>query len=325
MQSNASKSTYFPDLNFVIITGAILGLSSLLLAGIAHFFLDPEATWYVVAIFILEECCFFLAGLLCFRNWRYPSIISDRKIWLILGLGLVAQGIANVIFNYWDLVLGRDANVSLGDIFYVISYVLMVCALFFAVRFRGTSISFSQWLVVGFVGFIAIGLALATNTSSEEETYIFPQNTSQQVIVLDNVIETNYYETPKMDFISDEDTLNQDDNAPKWVIATERTLEPIIDVLNTSYVVADVLMLIMASMLLVTFWGGKFSQTWLATSFAALSFYIADIWYAYVANSTGEAATGFLIDSMWTISAIFFAISAAYEYDLSFKLKQRRS
>jgi peptidoglycan/LPS O-acetylase OafA/YrhL len=83
------------------------------------------------------------------------------------------------------------------------------------------------------------------------------------------------------------------DNSPAWVIATEEFLAPFASVVLLFYLVGDISLVVMATTLLLAFWGGRFSLSWRFIAAAALCFYIADF------------------------SACLFAIGAALEYDLS--------
>lgn len=315
MQSN------FPNLRLIIITFSVLFAIVLLLTLLFGLNFESSPFWYQVVISVVQFISYLLPSCICFRNWFYPRLISDRTIWLVLGFALLSMGLANLIFDYWYLGLKREPNASLGDLFYFTAYLSMICSLFLAVRFRGIDLELWQWGIVGFVGFIAIGLALATHNPNQQSFVPLPHN-SEQIIVLDNWQDyTHTY--PQVDLISTEKIVNQQDQGPAWAIAIETALEPIIDFLNTAYVISDVLILTMGSILLVNFWGGRFSQTWLFISLGSLTLYIADIWYAFIANSTGSAtlAQGF-IDVLSLLGGLLFGLGAAFEYELSLKLRK---
>lgn len=325
MQSKDNLSSYVPSLKLIINFSIAFIVINFLLVIIFGLDVETSPPWFFYANQFFLISSFFLASLACFRNWFYPRLISDRKIWLILGLGLLAQAIANIIFSYWQLELKRDPDASLADLFYIGAYLLMIISIFFAFRFRGTNLEFWQWGVVGFVSVMAIGLALATNPS-EDNVYLPPENymvkIPQEIVVSDYTQSISEISNSIQFVVDEEETEN--DNAPAWVIASETMVKPIIGLLNISYVIADVGMLIMSSILLVTFWGGRFSQTWLAVSMGTLFFYIADIWYAYAVNVIDVQPRG-LINCFWTLSGVCFMIAAAFEYDISFNLINRQS
>ena len=80
----------------------------------------------------------------------------------------------------------------------------------------------------------------------------------------------------------------------------------------------------MASMLLLAFWGGRFSLSWRFIALAAFSFYISDIWFNYATNYIQDYQTGALPEVFWIFSGCLVAIGAALEYDLSTRRQGRR-
>jgi hypothetical protein len=80
----------------------------------------------------------------------------------------------------------------------------------------------------------------------------------------------------------------------------------------------------MATMLLLAFWGGRFSLSWRCIAAAALCFYIADIWFNYAVTYIPGYETGALPEVFWVFSGCLFAIGAALEYDLSTRRQTRR-
>lgn len=112
--------------------------------------------------------------------------------------------------------------------------------------------------------------------------------------------------------------------APEWVLGVEEMLKPSAELTSLFYVVLDIILLVFSGTLVLTFWGGQFSRTWLAVTIPALLIYIADVRYAYVA-ARGNFETGGVLDTLWVFSAILFGIGAALEYDLSISLRCRRN
>jgi hypothetical protein len=88
----------------------------------AIFFGHNASNWYVIASYTCELSAFLVAACLSFRNYFHSQILSDQKIWLCLGSGTLSFFIGDVIFLYWEVILQRSPDVSLGDIFFVIFY-----------------------------------------------------------------------------------------------------------------------------------------------------------------------------------------------------------
>jgi hypothetical protein len=110
--------------------------------------------------------------------------------------------------------------------------------------------------------------------------------------------------------------------APGWVLAVEQILEPMVEALNLFYVIGDVLILVLAAAIVLTFWGGRFSQTWMAIGCGISSHYLADLRYAYIVTRS-DYATGGVVESFWTVSALLISVGAVLEYDLSNRSRHR--
>ncbi|KJH71770.1 hypothetical protein [Aliterella atlantica] len=106
-------------------------------------------------------------------------------------------------------------------------------------------------------------------------------------------------------------------NVPGWAAVLEESV-------SLFYTVADVLLLIIATMLLLTFWGGRFSQSWLAIALAVFSLYIGDVWFSYAQNHIENYQSGALLEVFWVFSGVLFAISAALEYEISSRSRREK-
>jgi hypothetical protein len=243
----------------------------------------------------LELSAFLSAGFLGLRNYLNPKILSDRMIWLCLGIGTLSFFIGDLIFLYWEVILERSPNITLGDIFFVNFYIFLIAGMSLAVTFRKVRLIPWQWVTIVIVALAATWLGWWTSYP--------PQDTSSELTttITEQITEVT---------------------APGWVIAVEQALEPIVEPLNLLYVAGDVVILILATTIVLTFWGGKFSRTWMAIGCAICSHYFADLRYAYIVTR-GNYSTGGIIECFWTVSALLFAIGAALEYDLSTRSRRR--
>ncbi|OKH23291.1 hypothetical protein NIES593_10700 [Hydrococcus rivularis NIES-593] len=289
---------FSPSFSSVVLIGTLWALLTVYLALAFGMPLpgDKVPRWYSIVSFILEEGAFLGASLLCLRNWRLPQIISDRNVWLFLGLGTLLYLIASLIFMYWEIGLERSPNVSLADPFYMVSYLLLLWGMFLALKSRGLNLKVWQWVVLAAVAASAIGFGWQIATPYDDDSA-----TLEQIFMA-----------------------SAGKEVPDWVLGIEKTLEPSIVILSWLYIVYDVLLLIMAATLWLNFWGGRFSRTWTLIALAALLLYIADMHFAYVATRT-DYETNSIIDTFWTLSAIFFGVGAAWEYEISTRSRRRRS
>jgi hypothetical protein len=304
-----SPSQFSPGFGVVVAIAIIWAMLTFYLALAFGLPLAEQTVpqWYLIVAYILEEGAFLGSAWLCLRNWRYPQLVSDRRIWLFLSLGASLYCLGNLCFFYWDVVLQRAPDVSLGDPFYVVSYLLFLTGMLFAVSSRGLYLKVWQWVALVIVAGGAIALAwLATNPPPRTQSY-------------ENLINagTNPYEivAATTNFLA----LTE---APIWVVAIEESLKPFVGIFSWLYLINDVLLVIMAAILLMNFWGGRFSQTWTLIALAALLLYIADIRYAYMV-ARGDYITNSIVDTFWTLSAIFLGVGAAWEYDLSIHPRRR--
>ncbi|HBE18522.1 MAG TPA: hypothetical protein DEG17_13015 [Cyanobacteria bacterium UBA11149] len=252
---------------------------------------------YLFGTYILECVPFIAAALLCYRNWGSPEIPSGRNVWLGIGMGMLAYSIANVIFGVWELHFHLDPDVSPADLFYLISYISIGWGMVLAVLPRRLNLEMWQWGTVGAIA--AVGIALA-------------------IWIL--------FAAPVADDSASE-ALETAKNLPAWVVTTDNILSPLSRSVNFLYIVLDVCLLILASTLLLAFWGGRFAQSWRMIAAATLSLYIADMGFKYadaIAQAKGqEYESGGLLDVFFIFSAVLFAIGAALEYDVS--SRSRRS
>lgn len=281
-------------------------------------------TWYGIVTYILENVAFLGATLLCFRNWRSSQIVSGRTVWLMLGLGMLSFFIGNLILFYWEIILGKDADVSPGDIFFLLNYFFLGIGMFLAVMTRRLNLSIAQWGTVVAIGVAGIVIAYYTSVAVPEELVGDRPSlpTSAQV----SWVAPAYATAPPVEPVepslpdappSDPLPVEAESTAPGWAIAAEAFLAPYAEWIALLYILGDILLLIMATMLLLAFWGGRFSTSWRFIAAAAFSFYIADIWFNFAISYIPNYQTGALLEVFWIFSAVLVSIGAALEYDLS--------
>lgn len=274
---------------------------------------EESPSWYLFGTYILECVPFLGAALLCYRNWRSPQIASGRNVWMGIGLGMAFYFIANLMFGVWELYFGLAPDVSPADFFYLISYVLIGWGMVLAVLPRRLNLEVWQWVTVGAIA--ALGIALAV------WVLLAPP-------LIDETVDEGIAPTPTEQVASPQtpvpSTAVSDEslqNLPGWVILTDKLLSPLSRQVNFVYIVFDVFLLIIASTLLLAFWGGRFAQSWRMIAAATFSLYIADMGFKYVdalAKASGQDyESGGLLDVFFVFSAVLFGIGAALEYDVS--------
>jgi hypothetical protein len=308
--------------------------------------------WYKNMTTVFEVVAFLWAAILCFRNWRSSQIVSGRSVWLFIGLGMLCYFIGGVLFSYWETVLGIEPDVSPADFFYVLTYVFLILGMGLAVSSRRLNLEIWQWGIVGAIA--ALGILIAWWISAGASTAQVPGFTTAWVgqPAVARTMESPVMEHPialqpadsLMAQASPKVTISPESgvaptngltkatsadsiktaNVPEWAKLLQETLAPLKSFLDWFYVVSDILLLIIATTMLLAFWGGRFSQSWRMIAAAAFCLYIADIWFKYATTRPGTTyESGGVLEVFWIFSGILFGIGAALEYDISSRARHR--
>jgi hypothetical protein len=289
-----------------------------------------RSEWFLLGINFLETGAFLIAAILCFRNWKSSQIVSGRSVWLWIGIGLTAYTLGNVMFFLWGNVWGLDPAVSLGDFFYILSYIFLAAGMFKAVLPRRLNLTVPQWLIVVGIGVGGVLLALFVSISAAEaiagphlaqppEQWLQATETN---VSGDTVAPVEGAVPTEVAPVEPAEAMEEPPDAPEWVVSLDNALEPLESFVGLLYIIGDIVLLIIAGTLLVAFWGGRFSQSWKLIAIAAFCLYIADMFFAYAVN-TDTYIEGSLWEVFWTFSAVFFWLGAVVEYGIS--VNSRRS
>lgn len=109
---------------------------------------------------------------------------------------------------------------------------------------------------------------------------------------------------------------------PQFILDMEKQLEPFAPIVALVYVVGDVFLVIIATILLMTFWGGRFAQSWRMVAAASFCMYIADMWFKYASERIPNYLSGSVLEVFWVFSGVLFGIGAALEYDNSMRTRR---
>ena len=276
--------------------------------------------WFLVGINLLEIGAFFLASVLCFRNWRSTQIVSGRNVWFWIGLGLLFYTVGNILFFIWGTIWGLDPSVSLGDFFYIFSYIFLATGMFKAVLPRRLNLELPQWLIVIGIGLGGVLLAIFVNLAAAEAAPVPGAATPIAYLAQAPAPVAAPPAAPAVEAITE--VVVETSSAPGWVSQFDQILTPLADVVGLLYLICDIVLLVIAGTLLVAFWGGRYSQSWKLIAIAAFCLYIADMFFAYAVN-TDTYIEGSLWEVFWTFSAVFFGLGAVIEHAVS--VNSRRS
>jgi hypothetical protein len=328
-QKSSSKSSLFSAQNLVIagIIWAVLSLLFFLL-----FSVTPEGEelplWYQIGTYIFELGAFLGASVVCYRNWKSPQVVSGRNVWLGFCLGTLCYFIAGVLFGMWELVWGLDPDVSLADLFYVLTYLFLGWGMIVAVSSKRLNLEI--WQAIAVTAVAIAGTALAIWVS--DPTFFGLLSASKPPVAAEVSVDpslTSADAAPEIaPEIGTEEAVAEEEEAvtaPNWIVALDHKLEPFAFGVNLFYVIADVFLLILATALILAFWGGRFSQSWRMIAFAIFSLYVADMYFKWAdTQASADYESGGLLEVFFVFTGVLFAIGAILEYDISTRSRQSR-
>jgi len=324
------------------IVWAVMALLFFLLFSVPLSAEEGLPLWYSIGTLVFECGACLGAALVCFRNWQSPHMVSGRNVWLGIGLGMLFYFIAGVLFGIWELYFGMDPDVSPADAFYLLSYVALIGGMVLAVTSKRLNLEIWQWgLLSGIAAFgIVVAFWVAAPNSWRVQLGLAPAST--QEVVTQTAPDSNQA-TAKAPGLKDSpgskakgstspDAKPAPDAAektktpaPAWVTALDEQLLPYAYAINMFYIVGDVFLLIIATALLLAFWGGRFSQSWRMIAAATFSLYIGDMYFKWRdTQAEGSYQSGSLLEVFFVFSAILFGIGAILEHDISTRSRQSR-
>ncbi len=313
MSSTSEKSSTLTKSLFsaqtIVITGLVWGVVALLFFLLFSVPLPGEELpeWYSIGTYIFELGAYLLASIVCLRNWQSPQMVSGSNVWMGIGLGLLFYFIGGVVFGCWELLWELDPDVSMADVFYVVSYIFLGWGMTLAVTSKRLNLEFWQWGVLAGVAVAGIALAIWVADPSIFGLLSSPDATALAEVDIEEIEEVSA------------------NFAPSWVVAIDEKLEPFAYGVNLFYIIADVFLLIIATALLLAFWGGRFSQSWRMIAAATFSLYIADMYFKWADSyAQGDYESGALLEVFFVFTAILFGIGAVLEYDISTRSRQSR-
>jgi hypothetical protein len=298
----------------------------------------PE--WYSWGTSVFELVAFFVASLLCFRNAFSPQIASSRSVWLMLALGLGFYFIGNIFFTFWETVLKRNADVTPGDLFYILTYLCLALAMGLAIFNRRLNLEPVQWAIVAIM--TAVGVLIAAKLQLDtpvgakanlrvEPTKVellaelsplgselFAQATpAKPAPALKAAVKKPAAAMPTKAAPAKAEPVEAEIPAPVWVTAIEQSLLPLKPILSLFYVAMDLILLVSSTILLLAFWGGKFAQSWRMIAAATFCLYIADVWFKYATDHIPDYQSGSFLEVGWVLCGVLFGVGAVLEYSVS--------
>ncbi|WP_341730496.1 hypothetical protein [Microcoleus sp. EPA2] len=348
MSSTSEKSSTSSSLlsaQTLVIIGIVWAVMALLFFLLFSVPLSQEEglpLWYSIGTYVFECGAYLGAAIVCFRNWKSPHMASGRNVWLGIGLGMLFYFIAGVLFGIWELYFEVSPDVSPADAFYLGSYVVLIGGMVIAVTSKRLNLEIWQWALLSAIAALGIVIAiwvaapdswraqlgLAPASTQEVVTETAPESTKSTTkapALKDSSTSQAKAATASVAKPAPEETEAAETKAPAWVMALDKQLSPYAYAINLFYIVGDVFLLIIATALLLAFWGGRFSQSWRMIAAATFSLYIADMYFKWRdTQAEGTYQSGSLLEVFFVFSAILFGIGAVLEHDISTRSRQSR-
>lgn len=259
--------------------------------------------WYRVGTYIFQTVAIAFSGILCLRNWRSSKIISGRNVWLGLGLGIIAWGIGNLIFGFLDFQY-QSQIIQAGQELKQIAQVPEASRkkiLDTAANAMKNSVepfpSIADIFFTATYVFLAWGMAMSV---IGRRLNLYPKQWGIVAAVGVVGIGLAAYVT----FFVGEFKLDTG------------------KILNIVYALGDVWLLIVATILLLAFWGGKAAQSWRLLGSAGIAMFFSDLWFNY-SNNVGDICkasqyqSGGAAEFFWILAFLLWGMAAALEFDLS--------
>jgi hypothetical protein len=241
--------------------------------------------WYRYGTYIFQTVAISCSGILCLRNWRSSKIISGRNVWLGLGIGILSWGIGNLIFGYLDFQYQSG---------------LIAGGAKGAKDLVQTFPSIADIFFTATYVFLSWGMAMSV---IGRRLNLYPKQWAIVGAVGFVGVVVAAYVTFGV--------------GGGFSLDTGK-------ILNIVYALGDIWLLIVATILLLAFWGGKAAQSWRLLGSAGIAMFFGDLWFNYSINSgiskvcegkqyqSGEPAEFF-----WILAFILWGMAAALEFDLS--------
>ncbi len=310
---------------YVIYWGLIwVAISSILYLNFSV--VDPHTTrpaWFTLTTIGLEEVGLIVAGYLCWRNWRSNYIAGGRAVWLLFAIAMLAFFVGNFWFCLWEVLWGLEPAASAGNPFFVLFYLILIAAMRLAILDRDVRLAVQQWVLVAGVAMLGLTMGCWLTTLSARAVVSVP---SIEIATIADAsshppIATIGAPTIPTQLVNN-NTIASPKHPPDWVLAIDRSMQPLVSTFNLFYVLCDLVLLTFATILFLGFWGGQLGLPWRMTAQAVLCFYIADTWFAYAHNQVQGYESGFIMEVFWIFGIVQFSVAAALEFDNSIRARR---
>jgi hypothetical protein len=277
---------------------------------------DRPFLYRIFTAYILQNVPTLFAGLLCIRNGLSRRMPSGSQVWLLIGIALISYFLGNIFFSSWELVWHLNSTGSLGDPFFVLFYICLLLAMFIAIASKRVRLNIWQWAIVLGISIYAATILLWILKPPASSSPVAAVASTPASQVQTGTATPTATSAPALDAPAAAETAPEPkSDAPGWVMFFDGLLKPYGQTLNAFYVWSDIVLLAMAIVMILGFWGGRLSNAWQINAQAIICYYIADMWFAYAGNQIKDYQGGFMLEVFWILGAIQFGVAAGAEFE----------
>jgi hypothetical protein len=242
-----------------------------------------KPTWFKLSTHFFSMSALMGTIALCWRNSAQVHIPSGRKVWKIFSWAAIAILVGEVLGAAWKFYVGTSSGISPADLCNVAFYILTIWGLALVVRQQKIALKRPQMIMIGMVAVAAAVIAL-------------------QIIMGTTLsVGTN--------------------SAVAWVNSMSQILQPLIDVLGLFYLLSDIVLIVMAAVLFLGFWGGRMGTTWQVMAQGLVCVYLADVRFAFLSKA-GAYESGDLLEIFWIAGFVQISIAAALEWENAHRIQR---
>jgi hypothetical protein len=240
--------------------------------------------WFKFSTHLFSGLALIGTIVLCWRNSLQAHIPSGKKVWRLFSWAAIAVLAGQIGEVIWEFYLGWKVGGSPADLCFVAFYLLTIWGLGLVVIHQKISLDWRKMVVVVLVGIMASSIVwqLLSGVTMTEPAAAVPVG---------------------------------------WLAPIAQSLQPLADAFGLFYLLADVVLIVMASILFLGFWGGRLGTTWQVIAMGLACVYLADVRFAYL-TKIGAYERGDLMELFWLAGFVQFSIAAALEGENAYRVQR---
>jgi hypothetical protein len=239
--------------------------------------------WFKFSTHIFSALALLGTITMCWRNSLQAHIPSGKKVWRLFNWAAISILLGQICEVIWEFSFGLHVGGSPADLFFVAFYVLTIWGLSLVLIHQQISLDWRKMLLVLMVGCAASGIVFQLLSGT---TMAIPAQ-----------------------------------GVPSWLVTITQRLQPLTEAFGLFYLLADVVLIVLASMLFLGFWGGRLGTTWQVIAMGLACVYVADVRFAYL-TKLGAYERGDLMEVFWLAGFIQFSIAAALEWENAYRVQR---